>query len=123
MKGAHSYDAGTSSYPEGVKGGKGQSKGKGKQAKGTKAGKGGKKGKKNSTSSSKGANTFRKFDEISRLGARKHYHPKDREAPFICYNFQKHGCDDPACQRLHICVGCVKPDTPYDDCGCLDAIL
>ena len=123
MKGAQSSDAGSSSYQEGGKGNEGQSKSKGKQTKGSKGGKGGKKGKKDNTQSSKGANTFRKFDEISRLGARKHYHPKDREAPFICYKFQKHGCDDPACQRLHICVGCGKPDTPYDDCGCLDTIL
>ena len=109
------------------KGSKGKSKGK--SSKGGKSGRGRRcKGKaKNKDSKAPSTQmpggTFRKFAEISKQGARKHYHFKDREAPWICYKFQRHACDDSSCTRQHICVECGKPGLPYDDCGCLESTV
>ena len=108
---------------QGSRGSKG--KGKGKSSKGGKSGGKSKAKHKDGRASAtqRPEGIFRKFAEISNQGARKHYHFKDREAPWICYKFQRHACDDSSCTRQHICVGCGKPGVPYDECGCLESIV
>ena len=70
--------------------------------------------------------TSKKLLEVSansRKSPRKHFHAGDRQPPYICHKFRRHVCEDPACTRSHMCVGCGKQGVAHDDCGCLESVL
>ena len=93
---------------------KGQSKGK--KPKGSK-GKG-----KSSASANPQTAGFKKFHIIKGIPAvSAHFDPRDGQQPGICYNFNSNkACPTTPCPRLHVCIGCGKVATPYDNCGCLE---
>ena len=37
----------------------------------------------------------------------------------ICFSFQSKTCTRSSCRLSHVCIGCGKADTAYDDCRCL----
>ena len=90
--------------------------GKGKKPKGSK-GKG-----KSSASANPQTAGFKKFHIIKGVPAvSAHFDPRDGQQPGICYNFNSNkACPTTPCSRLHVCIGCGKVATPYDNCGCLE---
>ena len=41
----------------------------------------------------------------------------------ICFSFQSKTCTRSSCGLSHVCIGCGKADTAYDDCRCLSLCL
>ena len=91
-------------------------RGKGKKSKGTE-GKG-----RPSAQAAPHAAGFKKFHTIKGIPADSaHFDPRDGQQPGICHNFNANRpCQNTPCSRLHVCIGCGKAATPYDNCGCLE---
>ena len=82
----------------------------------------GKKGKGRGKGATSQGNTIPSFQELMKIraGERPTLVPQATSQPGVCYKYQSGRCNDTACPRAHICIGCGKL-AGYDECKCLRA--